>query len=83
MTAFEIRKRLHNLANPEKAAILQRFFKTDPGQYGEGDIFLGVNAPTLKLLLKEFADTSVATAEELLHSEIHEERSLALQLWVR
>ncbi len=83
MTATEIQKRLRQLANPDKAAILQRFFKTAPGQYGAGDIFLGINAPVLKALVKEYKNISVAEAEELLHSEIHEERALALQFWVR
>ena len=83
MSVIEIRQRLQQLADPDKAAILQRFFKTAPGQYGEGDIFLGINAPTLKALVKEYQNISVADAEELLHSDIHEERALALQFWVR
>lgn len=83
MSVTEIRQRLQQLANPAKAAILQRFFKTAPGQYGAGDIFLGINAPVLKALVKEYKNISVAEAEELLHSEIHEERALALQFWVR
>lgn len=83
MIIREIRHKLQALANPEKAAILQRFFKTAPGEYGEGDIFLGINVPVLKSLAKEFKNISVAEAEDLLHSEIHEERALALQFWVR
>ncbi len=82
MPASEIRQRLRRLANPDKAAILQRFFKTAPGEYGEGDIFLGINAPVLKTLAKEYKHISVAEAEDLLHSEIHEERALALHFWV-
>ena len=83
MIVTEIHQRLHQLANPDKAAILQRFFKTDPGQYGEGDIFLGINAPVLKALVKKYKNISVAEAEELLHSDIHEQRALALQFWAR
>ena len=64
MPAHEIQERLRQLADPQKASTLQRFFKTGPGQYGEGDIFLGVTAPTLKLLLNEFADASAAAAEK-------------------
>ncbi len=83
MLVNEIRKKLKALANADKAAILQRFFKTAPGEYGEGDIFLGINAPTLKALVKEYKNISVTEAEELLHSDLHEERALALQFWVR
>ena len=83
MPVTEIRQRLRRLANPDKAAILQRFFKTAPGEYGEGDIFLGVNAPVLKALAKEYTNISVAAAEELLHSDLHEERALALHFWVK
>ena len=78
-----IRQKLNALADPGKAAILQRFFKTAPREYGEGDIFLGINAPVLKALVKEYKNVSVAEAEELLHSDIHEQRALALQFWVR
>lgn len=83
MTAAEIHIKLQQLANPEKAAILQRFFKTGPGEYGEGDVFLGINAPVLRALVKEYQVIAVAEAEALLHSDLHEERALALMLWVR
>lgn len=83
MSIIEIRQRLQQLADPDKAAILQRFFKTAPGQYGEGDIFLGINVPVQRQMVKQYQDISIAEAEELLHSDIHEERSLALLLWVR
>lgn len=83
MPIIEIQQRLQQFANPDKAAILQRFFKTGPGEYGEGDIFLGVNAPVLRAMVKEYQSISVAEAEALLHSDLHEERALALMLWVR
>lgn len=83
MTAIEIRTRLQQLANPDKAAILQRFFKTGPGEYGEGDVFLGINAPVLRAMVKEYPNIPVTEAEALLHSDLHEERALALMLWVR
>ena len=83
ITVSEIRTRLQQLANSDKAAILQRFFKSDPGEYGEGDVFLGINAPVLRELMKEYQSIPVAEAEALLHSDLHEERALALMLWVR
>jgi 3-methyladenine DNA glycosylase AlkD len=83
MTAREIKNRLRRLANPEKANILQGFFKTGPGQYGEGDVFLGITVPVLRTLAKECPDTSVTEAARLLKSAVHEERLLALLLLVR
>jgi 3-methyladenine DNA glycosylase AlkD len=83
MTAQEIRKRLRRLADDEKAKILQGFFKAGPGQYGEGDVFLGITVPVLRRLAKECRETSIAQAAQLLQSRIHEERLLALFLLVR
>ena len=83
MTVTAIHLQLQQLANPDKAAILQRFFKTGPGEYGEGDVFLGVNAPVLREMMKEYQTIAFAEAEALLHSDLHEERALALMLWVR
>lgn len=83
MTAYEIRKQLRRLADPEKARVLQGFFKTGPGQYGEGDVFLGITVPVLRRLAKQCCDTSVAEAARILASPVHEERLLALLLLVR
>ena len=77
-----IRQRLRGFASREKAALLQRFFKTGPGQYGEGDRFLGVMVPATRLVVKEFADTPLPEIVKLLRSSWHEERLLALLLLV-
>ena len=66
MPVTEIRQRLRSLANPEKAAIFQGFFKTAPGEYGEGDIFLGIKVPVLKTLAKECTTISVDEAEKFI-----------------
>ncbi len=79
-TAKAAQKRLRSFACPEQAAILSRFFKTSPGQYGEGDRFIGVKVPVTRKVAKEFKDLPLA--ECLLHSDIHEERLLALVILV-
>jgi len=71
---------LHALASPDTANILQRFFKTGPGQYGEGDLFLGIKIPPLRALAKQYRDADLASIAALLGSKYHEERMFALLL---
>jgi len=78
----DVRKSLKKLGNPEHAEVSQRFFKTGPGEYGEGDIFIGVRVPVLRKLASEFIDLPVSEVEILLRSPIHEERLLAILLFV-
>ncbi|MGE5757772.1 MAG: DNA alkylation repair protein [Sideroxydans sp.] len=81
MTALlPVQKELRALASPEVAANLQRFFKTGPGQYGEGDVFLGIKIPPLRGLAKQHADAGLDTVVTLLNSRYHEERMFALLL---
>jgi 3-methyladenine DNA glycosylase AlkD len=75
-------ERLRSFADSEVATNLARFFKTGPGQYGEGDRFIGVKVPTARAVAREFKGLSLAEIECLLHSEIHEERLLALVILV-
>jgi len=77
-----MRARLRALACPAQAANLQRFFKTGPGEYGEGDVFIGVKMPQIRSIVGEFKTFELASAETLLESEVHEERMLALLLLV-
>jgi len=81
-TAHTIRKRLRRFASKEKAVLLQRFFKTGPGQYGEGDRFLGVMVPNIRLVVKEFKDAPLSEVKKLMHSPWHEERLCGLLLLV-
>ncbi len=83
MTVQDIQKRLKKLGNKQHAAISRRFFKTGPGEYGEGDVFIGIRVPVLRKLVKEYSDLSVEDTAILLRSKIHEERLLALLLLVR
>jgi 3-methyladenine DNA glycosylase AlkD len=73
-----LRKELELLADPEKARVLQGFFKTGPGQYGEGDIFLGIVVPLSRKIAKKYADLPLEQILVLLKSRIHEERLIAL-----
>jgi 3-methyladenine DNA glycosylase AlkD len=78
--AKEISAQLRSLSSPDTAAILHRFFKTGPGQYGEGDVFLGIKIPPLRALAKQHRDANLATVTTLLASKYHEERMFALLL---
>ncbi|MFO0893112.1 MAG: DNA alkylation repair protein [Isosphaeraceae bacterium] len=82
LTASEIRERLRAMGSPEAAATAAGFFKTGPGQYGEGDRFLGVRVPALRTLARECRTLPLDQATELLRSEFHEERLLALLILV-
>jgi 3-methyladenine DNA glycosylase AlkD len=75
-------QRLRSLADPAVAAILARFFKTGPAQYGEGDRFIGVKVPVIRKVARDFRGLPLPEVECLLHSEIHEERLLALVILV-
>ncbi|MEP6834741.1 MAG: DNA alkylation repair protein [Gemmatimonas sp.] len=79
----DLRKALRALADKEDAVFLQRFFRTGPGEYGEGDRFLGVRVPATRRIVKQFPHATLADALELLQSEWHEERLLALLFMVR
>jgi len=73
-------KDLNSLKNPDKAQVLQRFFKTWLWQYWEGDIFLWITVPELRKVSKKYIDLSKPDIEVLLKSEIHEHRFLALAI---
>jgi 3-methyladenine DNA glycosylase AlkD len=79
----EIQSQLVSLSNSEDGLFLQRFFKTGPGQYGEGDLFRGIRVPELRRLSIANQGISLEQAEGLLHSAYHEDRLLALLILVR
>jgi len=75
-----ISKELRALASPATAAAQQRYFKTGPGQYGAGDVFLGIKVPPLRAMAKLYRDANLKTISALLQSRYHEERLFALLL---
>lgn len=81
-SAKEITKELEKLADPEQAANLQRFFKTGPGEYGEGDLFRGIKLPALRGLVRAHKNASLRATAALLRSRYHEDRTLALFILV-
>ena len=82
-TGDAIRIRLQELADKQRARFLQRFFKTGPGGYGEGDRFLGIRVPELRKLVNEYKTLTASEVLPLLHSSFHEERLFALLVFVR
>ena len=77
-----LKKDLKKAYNKEQALILQRFFKTGKGQYGEGDIFLGLKVGDSRAIAKKYHDLPLGDIKKLLQSKIHEERLTALLLLV-
>jgi len=82
MLTAEIHRELESLADPCHAAILQRFFKTGPGEYGEGDRFRGIRVPVLRKVARKYRHLSLAEAGRLVQSAFHEDRLLALLILI-
>lgn len=82
MTARKLHAALEAIANPKIAEHSQGFFKTGEGQYGEGDLFLGIRVPALRKLAKEYKVLRLSEVERALHSRFHEERLCALYILV-
>jgi len=78
----QLKKDLRAAADPVKAAFFPRFFKAGPGQYAEGDKFLGVTVPAQRQIAKKYYDTTLSELDILLKSEWHEERLTALFILV-
>jgi 3-methyladenine DNA glycosylase AlkD len=81
-TARELQRRLRDLGSPEAAVLAARYFKTGPGQYGEGDVFVGIRVPVLRKLAREHCRLPEDEVLVLLRSDVHEDRCLALLILV-
>ena len=82
MTLLSLKKELKSKSSLKRAKILQRFFKTGPGEYGEGDVFLGVQVGGSREVAKKYRTLLLKDVQKLLHSKIHEERTVALFILV-
>lgn len=79
---MKIREELHDLADPKVAQKAQYYFKTKKGEYGYGDIFIGVKSADLRALAKGNTELSVKDIRSLIKSKIHDERALGLLILV-
>jgi len=81
-TLAQLRKDLARFASPAKAKIIAKFFKTGKGEYGEGDVFLGVNVPEIRAVAKKYLHLQLDDIKLLLQSKIHEHRLTGLLLLI-
>ncbi len=81
-TAADVQAALRAHADPGRAAHSQRFFKTGPGEYGEGDVFAGVTMPDVRRVAGAFRGLPLAESRALLASAVHEDRMCALVILV-
>jgi len=78
MNANQVLKEIQALSNRGRAHDLQKFFQTAPGQYGEGDVFLGLTVPQVRTIAKKYREISLKEIETLTRSKLHEVRLCAL-----
>ena len=82
VTRAALTRELRAAGRPERAAGAARYFKTGPGEYGEGDLFLGVTVPALRKVVRRYETLQLAEVENLLHAKEHELRQAALLILV-
>jgi 3-methyladenine DNA glycosylase AlkD len=74
----ELKKEMQDAANPLQSKLLSGFFKTAKGEYGEGDVFLGIKVPVQRAIAKKYTNLGLEDIQKLLSSKIHEHRLTAL-----
>jgi 3-methyladenine DNA glycosylase AlkD len=82
MTRTALERELKTAGSPEGAAGMARYFKTGEGQYGEGDVFLGVTVPVLRRIALRYRTLDLDDLQRLLEAEVHEYRAAALEILV-
>lgn len=78
MSVTEFHRTIKKNSNPQQAIVLQRFFKTGPGEYGAGDVFAGIKVPVQRDIAKKYYHLSLLDLKSTLSSKIHEERLTSL-----
>lgn len=81
-TAGQVISELSQYASPERKKTNEWFFKTGPGEYGEGDVFIGLSMPNTRKVSKQFKDLPLPEIQKLLENEVHEVRLCALCILV-
>jgi 3-methyladenine DNA glycosylase AlkD len=79
---MDISNELREAANPERALLMARYFKTGKGHYGEGDIFIGLSNPAVQGICKKYNHLSINELQDLIESPLHEFRFAALTILV-
>lgn len=82
VTASEIISKLKSMGDKQRAAHSQKFFKTGPGEYAQGDIFLGITVPELRKQASKLCSVSLGEIKKLLKSPLHEVRLLSLLMLI-
>jgi len=81
-TATNLIQKLSSLADPQKAIFSQRFFKTQKGEYAEGDKFIGITVPDIRAVTKSFQSISLSELQKVITNEVHEYRLASLIILV-
>lgn len=77
-----LKKDMKKKSSKSRAKVMQNFFKTNPGEYAEGDIFIGISVPETRKIAKKYSNLDIFTIQDLLNSKIHEERLVSLLILV-
>jgi len=83
MSFIEVKSELSKFSNAQKAKVLATFFKTGKGEYGEGDLFLGVKVPDQRKVARKFKNLALRDVKRLLQSKIHDYRFTALVILIK